>query len=523
MADSSATSNLINSEISGPSVENVKFKSNEWNPVCCYNSKADLEKYVASHDCFYEQSRNETKDGTTIYYYCNKVINKNSSQCPVKLKVFQSKTTFAFGVYASTFVHKHTDLQLKKVEFSQAIKKEAYTMKMQFNMRPKLIAKHLQRNFPNQSLPNVIQIRAILRAMKKIEIPPTVSYGQLIEWCKALSQIPTDEDHAFVLDYFYDGVDNSFAFVVSTLRLLRNAAKQDNVCADGTYKIVWQKFPMIIVGFVDRQKHFHVNCMCLTSNERTSEYRFVFITLKNAIEKHTNTIFEPSVLISDAAPAIRNAFYDAYETATQNVICFIHVLRNLRKGSFKNKSNKDAIMADIKILHYASSKHEFDHACNLFLNKWTQNDEKGFCDYFQSTWLQEGTENWYCGYSPFVPAHNNCQEGFNNHVKKDHLMRELLPFDTFKVVLNDMVFEMSSVYQPGSTIEKVKIVQNSPNITNDLCRAAHEWINSEAVVLAEMHNAADTGDKFKMFLASSPKYENRGQPISVEELNRWEK
>lgn len=251
-----------------------------WTPVSCYNNKKDVEEYIASHDCFYEQSRNENKDGITAYYYCNKVINKDSSRCPVKLKVFQNKQTLTFGVSVSTFTHNHTELKQKKVDFSPVVKKEVFTMNMQFNMKPKLIVQHLERQFPNQHLPNIAQVRAILRMEKRIEIPPTVSYGQLIEWCNALSKPPTDVDHSFVLDHFYNGVDNSFAFVVSTLRLLENAAKQNNVCADGTYKIVWEAFPLIIVGFVDRRKHFHVICVCLTSNERTNEYRFVFTTIK---------------------------------------------------------------------------------------------------------------------------------------------------------------------------------------------------------------------------------------------------
>lgn len=514
--DSSSGSNQR--EKSSSMVKNSTKKSIEpvnWSPVGCYDSKDAVDKYVASHSCFYEQSRNETKAGITIYYYCNKVITKDSSRCPVKLKIFQSKKTLTFGVSVSTFIHDHTELKLKKVEFSQAMRRETFTMKMQFNMRPKLIVKHLERRFPNEHLPSVAQVRAILREERRIEIPPTVSYGQLIEWCKALSKTPADKDQGFVLDHFYDGVDNSFAFVLSTLRLLKNAANQSNICADGTYKVVWQHFPMIIVGFVDRQNHFHVIAVCVTSNERTNEYRFVFRTIKKAIETHTNTIFEPNVLISDAAPAIRNGFYDTFETATQNVICYVHVLRNLRKAPLKNKANRDAIINDVKVLHKSADEREFQTACSLFIQKWTQ-DEEEFCSYFQSQWLQEDTQNWYCGYSPFVPAHNNGQEGFNNHVKKDHLMRELLPFDTFKIVSIEMVSEMSKVYEPGNAIERVKIVSNTPNITNDLYREAHEWINNDAVTLAEMSNAPET--ESKIFIASSPKYEEKTKSTSVDEL-----
>lgn len=392
-------------------------------------------------------------------------------------------------------------------------------MKMSFAMRPKLIAKHLERVFPNENLPDVAQIRDILREEKKMEIPPTVSYGQLIEWCIALAKTPISIDESFVLDHFHDGVDNSFGFVLSTKRLLQNAVNQINVCADGTYKIVWQNFPMIIVGFVDRQNHFHVIAVCLVSNERTSEYRFVFTTIKKAIEKHTNTVFEPDVLISDAAPAIRNGFYETFESASQNVICYVHVLRNLRKAPLKNKDNRNAIISDVKVLHKSSSKREFENASRLFIMKWQKNGESAFCDYFQSQWLQEDTQNWYCGYSPYVPAHNNCQEGFNNHVKRDHLLRERLPFDTFKITLTDMVSEMSNCYKPGRTIEKVKVIQNAPKINNHIYRDAHKWINNKAVILGEIDDNDAIDPESKIFLASSPKYLDR-QETTFDDLVR---
>lgn len=78
------------------------------------------------------------------------------------------------------------------------------------------------------------------------------------------------------------------------------------MCADATYKILWQGFPLIVVGFIDREKHFHVIAIVVTSNERTSEYEFVFRYLKKGIEQQSKQPFLPEVLTSDYAKAIRN-------------------------------------------------------------------------------------------------------------------------------------------------------------------------------------------------------------------------
>lgn len=160
--------------------------------------------------------------------------------------------------------------------------------------------------------------------------------------------------------------------------MLENAATQQNICADGTYKIMYQGFPLIVAGFVDRYKHFHVIGICATSNERQRDYEFIFEALKKGIYKHTQIAFEPKILMSDAAPAIRNAFYATFESAEQNVICFVHVLRNIQRAKFKSKVNKESIISEVMILLQCSSMAEFDNACRLFIKKWEQS-EPDFC------------------------------------------------------------------------------------------------------------------------------------------------
>lgn len=224
----------------------------------------------------------------------------------------------------------------------------------------------------------------------------------MVEWCRSNEKKPESEDDAFILGYFYKKEDDSFAFVVSTLRLLRNANNRKNICADGTYKINWEEFPLIVAGTIDRMRKFHMLALCLTSNEREAEYKFVFDTLARAAKEHVNIIFEPEILISDAAFAIRNAFYASFTSAKYNVICWAHIARHIKDFKFRNPVNKDNIQADIRIIQTTPSKNRFEHASNLFLMKY-EKIEPEFCNYVRRTWFGTNSQNWYTGYLPFVP------------------------------------------------------------------------------------------------------------------------
>lgn len=127
---------------------------------------------------------------------------------------------------------------------------------------------------------------------------------------------------------------------------------------------------------------------------------------------------------------------------------------------------------------------EFDRASHLFLKKW-KTAEPEFCAYFQKEWLQENTKNWYAGYSPFVPDHNNAQEGFNQHIKRDHTLRERLHLNEFKIAFMHMIHDMSIQYDPNNLTGDVKKIQDQPNVTSELYQLAHSWYTNPDLIMAE--------------------------------------
>lgn len=512
--ESSSNDSDSETENRDPSAPSKKVRC-EWNPVMSFDSKEALEKYIDSHDCFYQHSSNSSNEGTTTYYYCSMVAARSSTHCPVKLKVFENNTTLSFGVSVTTMIHDHSTMKLKKNVFSDAVKTEIFTLKTTFAMKPRLICKQLQRTHKNEPLPTVPQIRRIIQEQNEIRIPETVSYGQLYEWCETQKSSPEDIDEAFVLDHFGNSKEDSLAIVVSTKRLLKNSVGRQNVCTDGTYKIMWQDFPIIVVGFLDRANHFHATALCLTARERTIEYEFVFNAIQNAAKKFIGADICPKVVVSDAAPAIRNAFYSSFESAEQNVICYIHVQRNISKYKYQSKDNKDLIMADFMILKDAGSKNEFDEASGLFLAKW-RSAEPEFCQYFESEWLDEDTQNWYAGYSDFVPNHNNAQEGFNNHIKRDHTLRERLPLNTFKVKFMQMVSDMSACYDPRNTTGLVKKIIDRPEVTDQMLQTGYSWYVQPNLFFGEKIYNKNTNTQ--NFIVPSSKYLSQTDSGSIGDL-----
>ncbi|CAF3559016.1 unnamed protein product [Rotaria socialis] len=93
--------------------------------------------------------------------------------------------------------------------------------------------------------------------------------GELEKWCQNNVNVPTDENEAFVVSYkiLYDNEDdedveekddNKFRILISSLHLLNIISMSSHLCSDATYKLVWQSFPVLIVGTTDFNKAFHL-------------------------------------------------------------------------------------------------------------------------------------------------------------------------------------------------------------------------------------------------------------------------
>lgn len=159
------------------------------------------------------------------------------------------------------------------------------------------------------------------------------------------------------------------------------------------------------MGTIDRSKRFHPMIYACSSHKRGEDYSFVFRSVKDAIKIHVKKIFNPKKLIADGADAIRNGFYEIFPNATLDIMCFAHVLRNIRKRPFQSKNNKCLIIDDIKEIQLASNRRMFDNMTALFCEKW-HSIETNFVEYFKDQWL-EVHSNWFEGAAEYTPSTNN--------------------------------------------------------------------------------------------------------------------
>jgi len=183
--------------------------------------------------------------------------------------------------------HTHTALNPGKIttEIKATIKK-LYEMKL----KPKAILREV--NVAHGVLIKMAQLRNALQSIKKKACGGSISIsvGVLEKWCIDNSEVPEDNEpfvvaHKFI---YVDDDDESasededeeqdfkFRFFMSSKKLLRLAIGSTHICADGTYKLNWHGFPLIVVGTTDLDRHFHSFGIAVCTNEKNLDYKFAF-------------------------------------------------------------------------------------------------------------------------------------------------------------------------------------------------------------------------------------------------------
>ena len=151
-------------------------------------------------------------------------------------------------------------------------------------MKPSTILQNIVRDAEREKLeiPLIKDVYNFLNTLQKKTVGKSnMTLGELAKFCIEHNQIP-DEDsphEPFVLDFQIfdeDDIDtlvdfeegDQFRVVITTRHLLKFSDKFKLVLqTDGTYKVVWQGFPIIIVGASDYDRHFHGVLLAICSRE----------------------------------------------------------------------------------------------------------------------------------------------------------------------------------------------------------------------------------------------------------------
>ena len=65
---------------------------------------------------------------------------------------------------------------------------------------------------------------------------------------------------------------NHLRIMMTSKNLMKNCEKEGVIHIDGTYKLIRNGFPLLVIGVTDIQGTFHPIAFCITSNEDESDF-----------------------------------------------------------------------------------------------------------------------------------------------------------------------------------------------------------------------------------------------------------
>ena len=263
-----------------------------------FSTKNDAMEYVNLKTTWSCNYTNNTNEGKKIYFRCNQA-KKREEQCPAGLYLLIKHDSEEVALFKTRESHQHSMMNSKSL--SDQAKKEIEKL-FDLNLKPKRMLEMLRDK--GIMLKNKTQLNNYLVKLRHNKYGPNkISLGELENWCIEHSNLPETDNEAFVVAYhvkYGDGDDDddcaddisddidhesTFRVFISTKKLLRNSLKSKIIHDDATYKLNWEGMHVLIVGISDLDRHFHPCGIAVCSNEKTSDFEFIFNSLKAGVAK----------------------------------------------------------------------------------------------------------------------------------------------------------------------------------------------------------------------------------------------
>lgn len=456
-----------------------------WSLEKTFRNKNEAIKAVESEQCWAYYYANESSTATRITYRCN-AMKFRGKQCDAGVYLSYDKRNSDVQLYRCELPHSHDSEACKQnVRNTIPIEIEAAIRELfNHNVKPKAILYNLV--LKGHQPPSKARLTTLLTKLRKEKYgEEKLNFGTLQKWLIESSNVPDDECEPFIVNYDVhideaDDSKNEFRFFISSKLLLQNGIRSNNTHSDATYKLMWQGFPVLIIGFSDRNRKFHPTGISVSTNERTADFKFLFSTIKNAIAEIFGEQFKPNILICDAADSIKNGFKQVFGDTLKIVMCWAHVRRNVSKNlsKFISDKKKQAIfMSELDKLQLSRSPQIFETASKLFIDKW-ETVSKDLVKYFKDEWLVKNP-NWYEGYAVGAPSTNNALEATNRVIKDEQTFRERLDLSQLRIVLFNMITQWSREY-----VEKLNMVNfGYPDIDLKWWTAGYQFARSNVTII----------------------------------------
>lgn len=309
-----------------------------WILESTFSTKAEAIAAVNAEKIWSYHYNNESASGVRVNYRCNQ-MKFRGTQCASGLYLLYDSRSTKVYLYRADTAHTHDAEENRGnavVRISGALEKDIRTLFEQ-RVKPKAMLYQLvnMKHVP----PKKSKLTAFLAKLRKEKFgSEKLHYGTLQKWLIECSVVPTEDSVPFIVTHEVhlddENVENClFRFFVSTKLLLRQAINVSKLHTDATYKLVWQGFPIIVIGTSDSNRKFHPFGVMVSTNERSEDFEFIFQSLKNGVYKLTNEVIDPDVLNCDAAFQIHNGFKKVYPLKKDNIImCWAHLRRAVVKN-----------------------------------------------------------------------------------------------------------------------------------------------------------------------------------------------
>lgn len=417
-----------------------------------FANRGEFSKFFEKETWWSEQRNYLTLDGKKTFYRCNKV-KRRGKQCDAGIYAISESNPNddQIFLFRKTLGHTHEESINRSHRLSDKAKERILELTKTKHAPRQIFFK--MSNDPDFVDISLTKIKSFLQ-MHKRQQPSQLTLSALIVFIQTKMAIPESDDEAFVVlfehsdenEEYTEDKEPWFRFLVSSKRLLKTALVGKNIHADSTHKIVIENYPLLVVGYTDMCRHFHMVGLMLSSRETSEDYEFMF----NAIIHGCSTIYDqrirPKVLIADGAHAINNGFKKAFmDDETVTVMCWFHVLYNFKKAKLNEQENRKHIKEDLRILCLSYNNSIFDIGSELFVRKWNES-EKEFIQNFSEIYLKQH-RFWYHGATLNAPNHNNALERYNGLFKQYQLSYQKAGLANFKDKLLEAVSEYSAEYK----------------------------------------------------------------------------
>ncbi|CAF2081129.1 unnamed protein product [Rotaria magnacalcarata] len=451
-------------------INEQRKKSKFWVKESTFDKPSETEALIENQ--WSKHYTNYTENGRKVYYRCNKV-KRRGPQCSASMCLLYHADSDKVTCYKTEAEHDHYDHKGRGIDGN--VKK---------------IIEELYNDGKYGSY--------------------KISLGELEKWCEDNGDIPIDENKAFVVSYKiiydeqeYDDEDteedsgNKFRVFISSVCLLNIASISSHINADATYKLVWQGFPVLIVGTTDLNKKFHPFGLAICSNEKTKDFEFIFNGIQIGMEKLNKDLLKPTALISDAADAIKNGFRNVFNNEYNQIMCWAHMKRKIdnRVCHINDKLIGKEIIDDIEMLHLSNSTEVFKLAYTLFKKKWNMNNKQtnqsilDFLNYFDNEWIKSN-DGWYEGIQLYAPSTNNALEATNKTIKDDGTFRERHVLSRFLIIGCNIVNNWSNERDIKSI--NAKIFATEPTISLELWTLSYQWAKSTKDIICISNDSSKT-------------------------------